>query len=313
MDRLDAHDLEKIKQQLIDDGIDGYRANDFCETLDMLANNEPLLTVKIGGFLGEPTYNIDLPLIDTHRRVKIITGSSGCGKTTLLKTYRNVMMPTHVFSPIMAAIGMESIEVSGKGGYFKLNSPGCREGWSFDEHQRIVDATGINDVVDISPTEFYNFRYKEHNVSAVVARTVMDMEQSRLDIFYDMVRQGYFMKETAFDIDDDCRLDYAFVSRSPMGNGRTHKTPFPKMSLGQQWGLYVYATLLSHDNALFLIDGPEFCSHVVACHPFIDNLERICKMTNSRAIVATHSSSIIGCNWDIEYSLDCVRRGEEPQ
>lgn len=73
------------------------------------------------------------------------------------------------------------------------------------------------------------------------------------------------------------------------------------LSSGEQHELILMYELLfkAHKNSLLLIDEPEISLHVGWQKQFLGDVERIIKLNNFQAIVATHSPQIINDRWDL--------------
>ena len=79
-----------------------------------------------------------------------------------------------------------------------------------------------------------------------------------------------------------------------------------KLSSGEQHQLVMLYELLfqAAGNSLILIDEPELSFHVAWQAQFVNDLEETAKLSNFRAIIATHSPEIIGDRWDLTVELD---------
>lgn len=77
------------------------------------------------------------------------------------------------------------------------------------------------------------------------------------------------------------------------------------LSSGEQHELVILYDLLfrTPDGSIILIDEPELSLHVAWQAQFLDDLEEMAKLSNFRAILATHSPEIIGDRWDLSVEL----------
>lgn len=77
------------------------------------------------------------------------------------------------------------------------------------------------------------------------------------------------------------------------------------LSSGEQHELVILYELLfrAESNSLILIDEPELSLHVAWQEQFVKDLEETAKVSNFRAIIATHSPEIIGDRWDLTVEL----------
>jgi len=79
-----------------------------------------------------------------------------------------------------------------------------------------------------------------------------------------------------------------------------------KLSSGEQHQLVMLYELLfrATGNSLILIDEPELSLHVAWQAQFVKDLEETAKLSDFRAILATHSPEIVGDRWDLTVALD---------
>ncbi len=78
-----------------------------------------------------------------------------------------------------------------------------------------------------------------------------------------------------------------------------------QLSSGEKQVIVMYYDLIFNDNEnlLLLIDEPEISMHIVWQRQFMDDLIKIAKHGNFRAIVATHSPQLIGKHRDLQIDL----------
>lgn len=78
-----------------------------------------------------------------------------------------------------------------------------------------------------------------------------------------------------------------------------------KLSSGEQHELVMLYELLfrTSSNSLILVDEPEISLHVAWQKKWVSDLERVAKLSNFRAIAATHSPEIIGDRWHLTVAL----------
>lgn len=81
------------------------------------------------------------------------------------------------------------------------------------------------------------------------------------------------------------------------------------LSSGEQHELVMLYDLLfrAPKNSLILIDEPEISLHVAWQEQWLDDLNEIIALTDSRAIVATHSPEIIGRRLNLSVELHSSR------
>lgn len=78
-----------------------------------------------------------------------------------------------------------------------------------------------------------------------------------------------------------------------------------RLSSGEQHEIIMLYELLfrASSNSLILIDEPEISLHVAWQEQWLADLEEAAKLSDFRAIVATHSPEIIGDRWDLAIEL----------
>lgn len=88
-----------------------------------------------------------------------------------------------------------------------------------------------------------------------------------------------------------------------MHNGR--KVPLDALSSGEQHELVLAYELIfrAKTQSLILIDEPELSLHVTWQHKFLDDMERISKLSNLDFLIATHSPSIVNKRSDLMVKL----------
>ena len=88
--------------------------------------------------------------------------------------------------------------------------------------------------------------------------------------------------------------------------------PLEKLSSGEQETLVLYYQLIfeTAPGTMLLIDEPEISLHIAWQRHFIDELKEIVRLNDLRAVVATHSVSIIGRHRDIQVDLGALYQDE---
>ena len=77
------------------------------------------------------------------------------------------------------------------------------------------------------------------------------------------------------------------------------------LSSGEQHELVILYELIfrTSEDSLILIDEPELSMHVAWQEQFVKDLGEMAKVSDFRAILATHSPEIIGDRWDLAIEL----------
>jgi len=111
----------------------------------------------------------------------------------------------------------------------------------------------------------------------------------RVRLLRDIVNSRFLYKELTIDREKG----FKFITNLGQEVGAD------RLSSGEQHELVlVYDLLFNGTNRLVLIDEPEISLHVAWQQRFIEDIERISQVANSRFIVATHSPQIIHKWWD---------------
>ena len=79
-----------------------------------------------------------------------------------------------------------------------------------------------------------------------------------------------------------------------------------QLSSGERHQLVLLHYLIFHvpEDSLLLIDEPEISLHIVWKENFVQALSEICQASQSRALVTTHSPSIVNSRWDLTVSVN---------
>ena len=128
--------------------------------------------------------------------------------------------------------------------------------------------------------------------------------RQKLSLFDDL-----YEKVSSFRSIANSRLLYKEVVPGTSGfrvisrNGR--ELDLEMLSSGEQHELVLIYELLfrTESNSLVLIDEPELSLHVAWQEKFLSDIEEMAKLSNFRAILATHSPEIIGDRWDLTVEL----------
>lgn len=118
----------------------------------------------------------------------------------------------------------------------------------------------------------------------------------KLKLFTDIIeRKGFTAKKVSFSVEKGIRVqtdDFKWISLSDLSSGEQNIIIM----------LY-YLVFEFGKNKLLLIDEPEISLHIAWQFQYIDDLERILKLTEGQAIIATHSPQIIGERWEKCFDL----------
>jgi ABC-type Mn2+/Zn2+ transport system ATPase subunit len=81
--------------------------------------------------------------------------------------------------------------------------------------------------------------------------------------------------------------------------------PLVQLSSGEQHELVLFydALFRVEEGSLLMIDEPELSLHAAWQSEFIEDLKRILRLSGVTVLIATHSSALIGGNWDLVVEL----------
>ena len=137
----------------------------------------------------------------------------------------------------------------------------------------------------------------------VLAVYAQDTKQ-KLGVFDDLYR-----RVNAFMRIANSRLRYKQVMVSTEGLGVISSAgatlDLEMLSSGEQHEIVILYDLIfrTSEDSLILIDEPELSMHVAWQEQFVNDLEEMAKLSDFRAILATHSPEIIGDRWDLTVEL----------
>lgn len=163
---------------------------------------------------------------------------------------------------------------------------------------------GLLDQADSIPLPNKKFTKMERDVLALY---LSDFNE-KLDAFTDLQLRiealvnivGSKLRRKKFTVD----RKRGFVFEMTDGTNRPLKVT--DLSSGEQHQLVLFYELIfaSDGIKLFLIDEPEISLHVEWQRHFLDDIQKVQKLTNSSFLIATHSPQIINNRRDIAIPLD---------
>ncbi len=126
---------------------------------------------------------------------------------------------------------------------------------------------------------------------------VYDELADKIELFLQIINERFLYKKLSINKDGG----FCFSSLK-------NKQPIPlkKLSSGEQHLLVLFYQLLFKypKNTLLLIDEPEISLHISWQKNFISDLKKILKLNKMDILIATHSPSIIGKDWELTVDLD---------
>lgn len=175
---------------------------------------------------------------------------------------------------------------------------------STEERAQNLMAAGLLDQADSIPLPNKKFTKMERDVLALY---LADFNE-KLDTFTDLQKRiealveivGTKLRRKKFTVDRKS----GFVFKTTEGGERTLSVT--DLSSGEQHQIVLFFELIFASAGInfFLIDEPEISLHVEWQRRFIDDLQKVQKLTGANFIVATHSPQIINNRRDIAVSLD---------
>lgn len=132
--------------------------------------------------------------------------------------------------------------------------------------------------------------------------SVYDDIKAKIEIFMEIINTKTTFSNKIMRIDNEKGVVFEPVFSN---TGSKHVIPLEKLSSGEKHDFIMFYELIfnSDGTSVFLIDEPEISLHVAWQMQFIGVLERICALTGSQAIIATHSPDIVNGRNDLLISL----------
>lgn len=126
---------------------------------------------------------------------------------------------------------------------------------------------------------------------------LFDDELKRIELFRNLINERFFQKAIVIDpIEGIC------IESTDTGQD----IAIDKLSSGEQHLIVLYYNMIFRFpmGTLVLIDEPEISLHVSWQKHFVTELKKIMKLNSMKAIIATHSPSLIGRYWGLTRELD---------
>lgn len=127
--------------------------------------------------------------------------------------------------------------------------------------------------------------------------SVLEPLAERIELFLNIINTHFLYKKLKID------REKGFIFTSEITNEEIRPD---KLSSGEQHQIVLFYSLLfkTKPNTLLLIDEPEISFHISWQNEFVNDLKKIVKLTGIYILIATHSPSIIGNNWDLAVELE---------
>jgi energy-coupling factor transporter ATP-binding protein EcfA2 len=135
--------------------------------------------------------------------------------------------------------------------------------------------------------------------------SVFNWLSERCGLFTKLVNSLLIYTRVRIQRDTGLSFYHVFTSETQEKLKEYHELDFNKLSSGEKHQVVLlYDFIFNCDpGTLVFIDEPEISHHIVWQDQFIDNLQKICEKNPIDFLIATHSTDIIGDNWDITTDL----------
>jgi ABC-type lipoprotein export system ATPase subunit len=135
--------------------------------------------------------------------------------------------------------------------------------------------------------------------------SVFEWLRDRCKLFTNLVEGLLVFTKVRIRRDTGLSFYHAFASDSDKTIKEYHDLNFNQLSSGEKHQIIlIYDFIFNCDpGTLVFIDEPEISLHIVWQDQFINNLKKISEKNSINFLIATHSTDIIGDNWDIATDL----------
>ena len=158
----------------------------------------------------------------------------------------------------------------------------------------LTPSKGIDDTM----RKFYTLYIKD----TLEKLSLYDEIKAKIELFIEIINRRTSFSNKIMRIDSEKGVVFEPINSK---SGNKNRIPLDKLSSGEKHDFIMFYELIFNSDkaSVFLIDEPEISLHVAWQMQFIDVLERICKLTGTQAIVATHSPDIVNGHDDLLISL----------
>ena len=136
--------------------------------------------------------------------------------------------------------------------------------------------------------------------------SVFDDELKKIELFRKIINDRLLWKEVKINVEKGIEVE-STETDLPI--------PLEKLSSGEQHLLVLYYDMIFRIDAgtLVLIDEPEISLHVSWQKRFIPEVKKISEVNGMKALIATHSPTLIGKYWYLTKELDKDLKRNEPE
>lgn len=167
---------------------------------------------------------------------------------------------------------------------------------------QLIEAGLLEKEAKIDSKELLNIDENKRDVLSVYVNDVkaklgvFDEITKRIELFINIINSKFLNKKLSIDKKN------GFVFHAE-GN---KPLELLNLSSGEQHELVLFFELLFNikENTLVLIDEPEISLHVLWQQKFLEDLQKITKLSNFDILIATHSPQIIHDSWNLAVNLE---------
>lgn len=127
--------------------------------------------------------------------------------------------------------------------------------------------------------------------------SIFDDELKRIELFRSLINERFFQKVVVIDPSEGICIESTETG---------FDIPLEKLSSGEQHLIVLYYDMIFRyeRGTLVLVDEPEISLHVSWQKRFVSEMKKIMKINGMKAIIATHSPTLIGRYWGLTRELD---------
>lgn len=125
---------------------------------------------------------------------------------------------------------------------------------------------------------------------------VFDEITKKIELFVNIINNKFLNKKLSIDK----KNGFIFHTKE------NEPLELSNLSSGEQHELVLFFELLFNikENTLVLMDEPEISLHILWQQKFLEDLQKITKLSNFDILIATHSPQIIHNNWNLAINLE---------
>ena len=127
--------------------------------------------------------------------------------------------------------------------------------------------------------------------------SIFEKELERIELFRNLINERFLQKIVVINSTEGMCIESTETG---------FDIPLEKLSSGEQHLLVLYYDMIFRykEGTLVLVDEPEISLHVSWQKRFVSEMKKIMKVNGLKAIIATHSPTLIGRYWGLTRELD---------